>query len=178
MQREHFWYRGRHRFLSHAVRQWALPRYPRDYRPRVIDLGGGCGGWIRYLADAAIWPGAELALSDSSAHALQLAMSSLPGGVGLYQADLLDLQWRDRWDCLFLLDVLEHIPDHEAVLRQIHEATIPGGLLFLTVPALMSFWSFVDEAGHHQRHTSDRTSPGSRHPPAGSSWTAATSCSC
>jgi 2-polyprenyl-3-methyl-5-hydroxy-6-metoxy-1,4-benzoquinol methylase len=151
MQRGHFWYRGRHRFLFHAVRRWALPRYPRVSRPRVIDIGGGCGGWIRYLADRAIWPGAELALSDSSIHALRLAKPFLPEGVGLYQADLLNLQWRDRWDCVLLLDVLEHIADHQAALRQVHQATAPDGLLFVTVPALKFFWSFVDEAGHHQR---------------------------
>jgi len=151
MQRDHFWYRGRHRFLLRAVRRWALPRFPGDSRPRAIDLGGGCGGWILYLADHAVWPGAELALSDSSAHALRLAAPLLPPDVGLYQADLLDLQWHDRWDCVFLLDVLEHIADHEAALREIRGAVAPGGLLFVTVPALMSFWSFVDEAGHHQR---------------------------
>jgi len=151
MQRDHFWYRGRHRFLLRAVRRWALPRFPSDSRPRVIDVGGGCGGWVRYLADHAVWPDAELALSDSSAHALQLAAPSLPKQVGLYQADLLNLGWRGRWECGFLLDVLEHIPDHEAALGQLLEAVVPGGLLFVTVPALMSFWSFVDEAGHHQR---------------------------
>ncbi len=151
MQRSHFWYRGRHRFLLQGVRRWALPRFATESRPRVIDLGGGCGAWIRLVAEHAIWPGAELALGDSSTHALTLAATALPEAVGLYQADLLDLHWRDRWDCVFLLDVLEHVPDHEEALRQIQQATAPGGLLFITVPALMAFWSFVDEAGHHQR---------------------------
>ncbi|MBN8900772.1 MAG: hypothetical protein J0H57_07010, partial [Rhodospirillales bacterium] len=47
MQGGHFWYRGRHRFLLHAVRRHA----PRP--ARAVDLGGGCGGWVDYLAKSA-----------------------------------------------------------------------------------------------------------------------------
>jgi SAM-dependent methyltransferase len=151
MQRDHFWYRGRHRFLLHAVRKWAMPPFPPDSSPRLIDLGGGCGGWVRYLAEASPWLTPELALGDSSAHALHKAAESLPPSTLRFQTDVLDLQWTDRWNCAFLLDVLEHIPDHERALRQIRRAVAPGGLLFVTVPALTAFWSYVDEAGHHQR---------------------------
>ena len=154
MQRDHFWYRGRHRFLLHAVKKWALPRFPRTSSPRVIDLGGGCGGWVRYLADSSPWLAPEFAMSDSSTHALELAAQTLPPQTRLYQTDLLNLQWTDRWDCAFLLDVLEHIPDHEAALRQIHQAMAPGGLLFLMVPALEAFWSYADEVAYHQRRYS------------------------
>ena len=151
MQRDHFWYRGRHRFLLHAVRKWAMPPFPHDSSPRVIDLGGGCGGWVRYLAEASPWLAPELALGDSSAHALEMAAESLPPSTLRFQTDVLDLQWTDRWDCAFLLDVLEHIPDHEGALREIRRAVAPGGLLFVTVPALKAFWSYVDDVGHHQR---------------------------
>ncbi len=151
MQRDHFWYRGRHRFLLHAVRKWGLPHFPTDSSPRVIDLGGGCGGWVRYLADASPWLTPELALGDSSAHALDLATGSLPLSTLRFQTDILDLQWTNRWDCAFLLDVLEHIQDHEGALRGIRRAVAPGGLLFVTVPALKAFWSYVDDVGNHQR---------------------------
>ena len=151
MQRDHFWYRGRHRFLLHAVNQWAVPHFPHESSPRVIDLGGGCGGWVRYLAEGSPWIAPELAMGESSAHALALAAQPLPSHAQLYQTDLLNLQWTDRWDCAFLLDVLEHIPDHQAALRQIQQAMAPGGLLFVTVPALNAFWSYVDEVGYHQR---------------------------
>lgn len=157
MQRDHFWYRGRHRFLLHAVRTWAVPRFPRDSSPRVIDLGAGAGGWVRYLAESSPWTAAEWAIGDSSAPSLRSAARSLPPHAGRYHADVLDLQWADRWDCAFLLDVLEHLPDHEGALREIARAVAPGGLLFVTVPAMQAFWSYVDEVGHHQRryHVAD-----------------------
>ena len=40
MQEKHFWYRGRHRFLMHALDRY-LPS--RSDHPAVIDLGGGVG---------------------------------------------------------------------------------------------------------------------------------------
>jgi SAM-dependent methyltransferase len=94
---------------------------------------------------------AELALADSSLQALRLASEVLPPLTKTFRVDLLDLPWKDRWDVAFLLDVLEHIPAHEDALRQIHRALAPGGLLFLTAPALPVFWSWNDEVLHHVR---------------------------
>jgi SAM-dependent methyltransferase len=154
MQRDHFWYRGRHRFLLHAVRRHLARSIPRNSALRAIDLGGGCGGWVDYLRRHGELPLAELALADSSEVALRYSAPFLGGNAALYQIDLLDLQWSDRWDLAFLLDVLEHIPDHEAALRQVRDALAPGGLLFVTVPALMAFWTWNDQLAHHQRRYS------------------------
>lgn len=145
MQGGHFWYRGRHRFLLHAVRRHA----PRPVR--AVDLGGGCGGWVDYLARYAGFPIDELALADSSQAALDLAADALPAGVSRHRVDLLDLPWSGRWNTAFLLDVIEHIPDHAEALRQVHRALAPGGVLFVTVPALQRFWSWNDEFARHQR---------------------------
>src|SRR4051794_18146506 len=69
MQRRHFWYQGRHRFVLHAVHRH-LARAPRAAPPAVIDLGGGCGGWVSYFLERARLPVAEVALGDSSVTAL------------------------------------------------------------------------------------------------------------
>lgn len=39
-----------------------------------------------------------------------------------------------RFDCLVSLDVLEHVPDHRAALREFSRILAPGGRLVLTVP--------------------------------------------
>jgi SAM-dependent methyltransferase len=147
MQDRHFWYRGRHRFLLHSVHRQLAACPPR----RMIDLGGGCGGWVSYMAARGRVPLTELALADSSADALRMAAEILPPGASTYQVDLLALPWSERWDVAFLLDVLEHIPEQEEALRQVHRSLAPGGLLFVTVPALRLFWSWNDEAVHHVR---------------------------
>ena len=148
MQERHFWYRGRHRFLLQA-----LDRYrPRDSAPlAAVDLGGGVGGWVRYLADRRPGQYQPLALADSSRTALRLAGGVLPAGVERYQIDLMNLGWRDHWDVAFLLDVIEHLPDDLEALCQARAALKPGGLLFVTTPAFQQFWSENDDLAHHLR---------------------------
>lgn len=152
MQTRHFWYRGRHRFLLHALRRVLASAEHAGSSPlAAIDLGGGCGGWVRYLADRLPERVGELALGDSSLTALQMSAEFLPPSVSRYQVDLMRLNWRERWDVIFLLDVLEHLPDDAGALREVAAALRPGGTILVTMPALDCFWSYNDEVAHHQR---------------------------
>jgi 2-polyprenyl-3-methyl-5-hydroxy-6-metoxy-1,4-benzoquinol methylase len=154
MQQRHFWYRGRHRFLLHFTQSVVDQRPRGGERPAAIDLGGGCGGWVRYLAAHAGGSFREIAVADSSQVALTLAASEVPASTRRYHIDLLNLQWADRWDLAFLLDVLEHIEDDEEVLRQIYHAITPGGYLLITTPALERFRTNLDNMTHHVRRYS------------------------
>ena len=156
IQSRHFWYRGRHRFLLGALKLHLSKSFLAGNALAAIDLGGGCGGWITYLRRRVPNKFSELALSDSSLRALELAGSVVGEDIVRYQTDLLQLGWRDRWDAAFLLDVLEHIPADTEVLLQIRQALKPGGLCFVTTPALKCFWSYNDEIAHHvRRYTKD-----------------------
>jgi|SRR5579864_1215210 len=152
MQHRHFWYLGRHRFLLHTVHRFAARAAGTASGYRVVDLGGGCGGWLAFFARRTHLSIAELALADSSLTALHSA--SLPSDLTRYQVDLLTLDWVDRWEQVFLLDVLEHIPEEQQALQEIYKALAPGGLLFITAPALRSFWTWNDEVVGHQRRYS------------------------
>ena len=152
MQRGHFWYRGRHRFLAALLRRHVSPGIPL----RAVDLGGGCGGWVAYLARHKPFAVSELALADSSEQALRLAAPLLSEGISVHQVDLMDMPWESRWDVAFLLDVIEHLPDDIGALQQVYRALAPGGLLVISVPALQFFWSWNDETIGHQRRYSVR----------------------
>jgi SAM-dependent methyltransferase len=155
MQRRHFWYRGRHRFILHFTRRIATALLA-DRGLEAIDLGGGCGGWVSYLETHEPGLFRTLALSDSSAEALEIARRYVSPTVRRYQTDLLNLQWTRRWDAAFLLDVLEHIPDDVRALQQIRAALRPGGFLVLTTPALERFRTAIDDMSHHvRRYTRD-----------------------
>ena len=148
MQHRHFWYRGRHRFLLAAVDRF-LPKTVTGND--VIDLGGGVGGWVRYLTQHRHDGLGQIALADSSLEALKLAEPVLPPKAQRYQIDLMQLHMREQWDAAFLLDVIEHLPDDLQALRQARDALKLGGYLFVTTPAFPQFWSYNDEMAHHLR---------------------------
>ncbi|MCI0555567.1 MAG: class I SAM-dependent methyltransferase [Anaerolineae bacterium] len=154
MQREHFWYRGRHKLLLNVLKKEISQHYGNAHGLRAIDMGGGCGGWLEYIHTHNPGMFHELALGDSSIRALSLAEPVVGSFATRYQIDLLDLNWHEEWDVVFLLDVLEHIPAHEEVLRQVSKSMRPGGLLFVTTPALKFFWTYNDDVAQHQRRYS------------------------
>ncbi len=148
MQQRHFWYRGRYRFLQYALDSHC----PTTSGPlSAIDIGGGVGGWVRYLAERHSSRYRPLALADSSLTALRMASDVLPTSVDRYHVDLMNLHMHEDWDIAFLLDVLEHLPDDRRALKQAKEALKPGGLLFVTTPAFQQFWSYNDDLAHHLR---------------------------
>jgi hypothetical protein len=97
IQSWHFWYLGRHRFLLRALKLYLQESFPTAKGLAAIDLGGGCGGWISFLHRHLPDKLAELALSDSSLRALELASPVVGEDIIRYQTDLLQLGWRDRW---------------------------------------------------------------------------------
>lgn len=148
MQEKHFWYRGRHRFLLAAYDRYRLIGASSW---SAVDLGGGVGGWLRYLSDRRAPHFDLMALADSSETALRLAQGVLPMNIERYQVDLMNLGWVEKWDCAFLLDVIEHLPDDVEAMRQAAKSLKPGGYLFVTTPALHRFWSYNDELVQHLR---------------------------
>lgn len=154
MQSRHFWYQGRHRFLLRALQDELEGLNQGEPDLYAIDFGGGCGGWIDYLRQRLPNAFSELALADSSRRALEMAGPFVGESVARYQIDLLSLGWENRWDVAFLLDVLEHIPNDVEALSRIKQALKPGGLLFVTTPALQCFWSYNDQMAHHVRRYS------------------------
>jgi SAM-dependent methyltransferase len=148
MQEKHFWYQGRHRFLLGALDQYL---HKSSTCRKAVDLGGGVGGWLKFLEKERPGLFTQLALADSSMIALSHAKNVLPPRVHRYQIDLMNLYMHEEWDVAFLLDVIEHLPDDQRALEQAKEALKPGGLLFVTTPAFQNFWSYNDDLAHHLR---------------------------
>lgn len=147
MQRDHFWYRGRHAFIHAALKSsWASRGVG-----KALDLGGGCSGWLEYLYlnDPHLFE--TYALADSSFSALNRAESAVGSFAKRYQVNLTDLPWVDERDVIFLLDVLEHIEADAHAIEQAKKALRPGGLLLVTTPALNLFWTYNDDLALHRR---------------------------
>lgn len=60
----------------------------------------------------------------------------------------------ERLPAVGLFDVVEHIGDDAGFLRGVHHLLVPGGRVYLTVPAYQWLWSGEDDvAGHARRYT-------------------------
>lgn len=54
-------------------------------------------------------------------------------------------------DYVYTLNVLEHVPDDEALLGEVFSGLRSGGRLFIFVPAFPILWSRLDDHIEHQR---------------------------
>ncbi len=139
-----FWFRARNRLIV-----WALRRFFPQAR-RFLEVGCGTGFVLSGIAAA--MPTVELAASEASVSGLTIAAQRLPGAQ-LIQVDARRIPFRDEFDVAGAFDVIEHVEDDRAVLRELCAAVVPSGGLMLTVPQHPSLWSEYDaRAGHVRRY--------------------------
>lgn len=97
---------------------------------RVLDVGCGWGLALATLRDA----GAQCAGFDPAPEAVEYARGR---GLDVRCAgmDTMDVFGGTRFDAVMLLNVLEHLADPVAVLREIRDRVlVPGGVLLVEVP--------------------------------------------
>ena len=137
--------------------RWILSLCQPHVRGSLLEVGFGYGQYTRVLAN---W--AERVTAIDLNPACLDAQSDLPGNVELRIVDLLsasacDLLRPASFDSAVILNVLEHIPDHEAALGQLARLLRPGGRLLIYVPAHMALYGALDELAGHKRRYSIRS---------------------
>ena len=141
---DHFWMQWRHRVLLRAIKCAGTPLR------RALEIG--CGkGVARDMLERDL--GIPVDGCDLNRTVLEMAK---PGKGKLFIYNILDQEpsLLDRYDAVFLLDVLEHIDDDFAFLRAALRHLRSGGLVVVNVPAIMLFFSDYDRAvGHLRRYT-------------------------
>jgi SAM-dependent methyltransferase len=138
----HFWFRSRNEFILWALRKWFVPE------GKFLEIG--CGTAFVLFALERAMPGLELYGSEIDSNGLKQASRHLKKEQ-LFQMDARRIPYWQEFDLIGMFDVLEHIPEDETVLSQVHSALKPGGGLILTVPQHAFLWSYVDEISHHMR---------------------------
>jgi SAM-dependent methyltransferase len=142
LQREHWWFLGRRRFVSALVDSLALPP-----GARILEAGAGSGGNVGMLRAhgevSAFEMDAEAAAFCTADQGIACPLGTLPHA-NPYEG-------HERFDLVVALDVLEHIDDDVGSLRSLGACLAPGGRLLLTVPAYQWLYSGHDEIHHHRR---------------------------
>ena len=142
----HWWYRGRRKVLERVVEDLRLPA-----RARILDAGCGSGRNMVELARHGTVTGIELAEASVSL-ARERGMGEVIAG------SVLEMPFEaDSFDLAASLDVIEHLEDDLAALRELRRVVAPGGSLLVTVPAYQWLWSGHDEINHHFRRYTRRS---------------------
>lgn len=145
LESKNFWFQSRNRLLL-----WALRKY---FAPVGSFLEVGCGTGFVLSAVEEAFPHARTGGSEIYSAALSYVATRTRRS-GLFQMDARQIPYCEEFDVIGAFDVLEHIREDEAVLRQIHKAVRGGGGVILTVPQHRFLWSAVDDLSHHVRRYS------------------------
>lgn len=124
---------------------------------RVLDVGCGTGFFLEAFAAGAeslmAGEGPRIEGWGLDAEPLAVAMCRERGLEHVHQGSAGDLAAvaDQRFDLIFMLDVLEHLDDDQAALREATRLLAPGGRIVVTVPAFRFLWSKHDDVSMHKR---------------------------
>lgn len=114
---------------------------------RILDAGCGCGNLITRLSQ---W--GKVVGTDASRDALTFCNQRSSADLvesSVEQSPLHD----DQFDFVFALQIIEHIENDLAAMKELYRVTKPGGFLIVTAPACMFLWGYHDEKfGHVRRY--------------------------
>jgi len=143
----HWWLAARRNIVLDSIRQ----RYPEHGDLRMLDAGCGTGLMLQELRPMGTVEGVDI-----SEEALQFCRKR--GLENVRNADVRALPFDDgQFDFVTALDVLEHLDDDAAALREFRRVLKPGGRVFIFAPAHQWLWSLQDEVSHHKRRYVART---------------------
>jgi SAM-dependent methyltransferase len=137
----HWWHIGRRRIIASFVKE-ICDRFTE--RPRILDVGCGTGGNLTMLAQFGEAEGV-----DVSTDALAFCRArGLKAKLGAAEA----LPFPDAsFDLVTALDVVEHLDDDVAGLREMRRVLRREGRILIFVPTFMWLWGVQDDISHHRR---------------------------
>ena len=143
VEETHWWYLGRRRIIASLVER--ICKTLNTANPRILDVGCGTGANLKMLAAYGSAEGVDI-----SPQAVEFCKQRGLESVKLGAAEQLPYDV-DSFELVTALDVVEHLDDDVAGLREMRRAMKSDGRLLLFVPAFMFLWGVQDEVSNHRR---------------------------
>ncbi|HXI74434.1 MAG TPA: class I SAM-dependent methyltransferase [Pyrinomonadaceae bacterium] len=140
---KHWWFAGRRHIIAGFVEKAC--RDLGKQTPRILDVGCGTGANLQMLAQFGTAEGVDVSVAA-------LDFCRARGLVQVKQGAAESLPFADAaFDLVTGLDVVEHLDDDIAGLREMCRVLSPDGRAVLFVPAFMFLWGVQDDISHHRR---------------------------
>ncbi len=114
-----------------------LPFVPQNIQS-LLDIGCSRGGFAATVKKSI---NCRVAGIEINRHEAEFAKEKLDA---LWVGDILSMDIPEQFDCISCLDVLEHMPDPEKLLRKIKHWLKPDGSILLNVPNV-GFWAIAED---------------------------------
>jgi SAM-dependent methyltransferase len=139
----HWWFVGRRAILEEFLDQIVKRLGAQDSALRILDVGCGTGANIEMLSQYGDAQGVDV--SDDALEFCRQKGLSVQKGL----AETLPYN-DDEFDLTTALDVIEHLDDDVAGLKEMYRVTRKGGYSLFFVPAFMWLWGVQDDISNHR----------------------------
>jgi len=143
VEETHWWYLGRRRIIQSLVER--IRATLNNANPRILDVGCGTGANLKMLAAYGRAEGVDI-----SPQAVHFCHERGLDSVKLGAIEHLPYE-NDSFELVTALDVIEHLDDDIAGLREMRRVLRPDGRVLLFVPAFMFLWGVQDDVSNHRR---------------------------
>ncbi len=139
----HWWFVGRRAILESFLERISSELRIANCELRVLDVGCGTGANLEMLANFGEAEGV-----DVSDDALEFCKAK---GLKVHKGLAEELPFEDEsFDIVTALDVVEHLDDDVAGLKEMHRVLRSGGKTLIFVPAFMWLWGVQDDISNHR----------------------------
>ncbi|SRR5258705_4637179 len=140
--------------------KWMYDQFKHQLKGEVLEIGSGIGN----ISQLVIEEGHSITLSDYNeeyCESLRKKFSQYNNVRGVISIDLLDPHfqnkysvYKEKFDSIFLLNVIEHIEEDEPAVKNCNYLLKPGGHLILLAPAYSWLYcTFDKQLGHYRRYS-------------------------
>jgi len=139
----HWWFVGRRAILESFLKMIVSTSLPKFQNRQILDVGCGTGANLEMLSQFGVAQGV-----DVSDEALEFCRAK---GLKVEKGFAEKLPFaNENFDIVTALDVVEHLDDDVAGLREMHRVLQPNGRALIFVPAFMWLWGVQDDISHHR----------------------------
>ena len=143
VEETHWWYVGRRRIIQSLVEK--ISPTLNNPNPRILDVGCGTGANLKMLAAHGSAAGVDI-----SPQAVDFCHERGLDSVKLGAIEQLPYE-SSSFELVTALDVVEHLDDDVAGLKEIRRVLVRDGRVLLFVPAFMFLWGVQDDVSNHRR---------------------------